>query len=368
MLAEWAAIAIENARLYERSERAASSSARSAAGGDDGDRPRARRRDRSRADPGADRRARAGADRRARAADPAARGRRLVVAACAGEVPPGVRGRRLAGAGDALTPRRPRRRARPARVPRAVAGHARRARRARRTATTSRFCRRSPPARRPPSRRRARSRSSACATRCTRPRRSAAAGRASCTTRRCRGSAACGCCSTRPPRSDEPEAPRSPRPSARIEEEIDGLRGLIRELRPAALDELGLAAAIEGLAERIADARADRRRPPTSGSPRSALRAGARDRALPDRAGGGHQRGPPRGRAARRDRGHRGRRRICTCASATTAAASIPARRATGFGLTGMRERVALLHGELEVASSAARHDDHRRAAPGWRD
>ena len=36
----------------------------------------------------------------------------------------------------------------------------------------------------------------------------------------------------------------------RIDEEIDGLRGLIRELRPAALDELGLAAAIEGLAMR----------------------------------------------------------------------------------------------------------------------
>ena len=36
----------------------------------------------------------------------------------------------------------------------------------------------------------------------------------------------------------------------RLEEEIDALRGLIRDLRPAALDELGLAAAIEGLAER----------------------------------------------------------------------------------------------------------------------
>src|SRR4051812_2041757 len=36
----------------------------------------------------------------------------------------------------------------------------------------------------------------------------------------------------------------------RVENEIDALRGLIRELRPAALDELGLAAAIEGLAER----------------------------------------------------------------------------------------------------------------------
>ena len=32
-----------------------------------------------------------------------------------------------------------------------------------------------------------------------------------------------------------------------------GLRGLVRELRPAALDELGLAAAIEGLATRVAE-------------------------------------------------------------------------------------------------------------------
>ncbi len=34
--------------------------------------------------------------------------------------------------------------------------------------------------------------------------------------------------------------------------EIEGLRGLIAELRPAALDEIGLAAAIQGLVERIA--------------------------------------------------------------------------------------------------------------------
>jgi signal transduction histidine kinase len=37
-----------------------------------------------------------------------------------------------------------------------------------------------------------------------------------------------------------------------LSNEIEGLRGLIAELRPAALDEIGLAAAIQGLAERIA--------------------------------------------------------------------------------------------------------------------
>ena len=64
----------------------------------------------------------------------------------------------------------------------------------------------------------------------------------------------------------------------RIEEEIDGLRGLIRELRPAALDELGLAAAIEGLAGRAAEREhvdVDRRCPAAA---RRAIRR-ARDRA-----------------------------------------------------------------------------------------
>jgi phosphoserine phosphatase SerB len=39
----------------------------------------------------------------------------------------------------------------------------------------------------------------------------------------------------------------------RIEDEIDGLRGLIRELRPAPLDDQGLAAAVEGLVARAAE-------------------------------------------------------------------------------------------------------------------
>ena len=64
---------------------------------------------------------------------------------------------------------------------------------------TSSCCRPSPRAPRPPWRRRAPSRNSACATPCAPPRPSGGAGRASSTTTRCRGSARCGCCSTRRP-------------------------------------------------------------------------------------------------------------------------------------------------------------------------
>ena len=74
--------------------------------------------------------------------------------------------------------------------------------------------------------------------------------------------------------------------TASIEEEINGLRGLIRELRPAALDELGLAAAIEGLATRLSE-RAGVAVEAQVQLARTAAYAGARDRALPDRAGGG---------------------------------------------------------------------------------
>ena len=80
-------------------------------------------------------------------------------------------------------------------------------------------------------------------------------------------------------------------------EEIDGLRHLITELRPAALDDLGLAAALQALARRMQAidglGRADRDRP----WPRvrgSATGRGAREHDLPCRAGGAHERQPPR--------------------------------------------------------------------------
>ena len=92
-----------------------------------------------------------------------------------------------------------------------------------------------------------------------------------------------------------------------VTEEIANLRSLIVELRPAALDEYGTAAAIESLAERISaregipiettiDLASERRRHRSS-------HAGAREHDLPARAGGVDQR-----RAARRRFPHRHRR------------------------------------------------------------
>jgi signal transduction histidine kinase len=133
----------------------------------------------------------------------------------------------------------------------------------------------------------------------------------------------------------------------RIEREIDDLRGLIRELRPAALDELGLAAAIEGLAARAdavlvtdVDLGGKRFAPELetalyrivqeavtnavrhAGASRVEISVEEVDGVLHARIsddGGGFDPEAPR----------------------------------DGFGLTGMRERVALLQGELEITSSA---------------
>ncbi len=123
---------------------------------------------------------------------------------------------------------------------------------ARSARTTSRCCARSPPAPRPPWRSRRACRPIGCAARWPPPTPSAAAGRASCTTRRCRAWAACGCCSPRRCASTiSPRAQAAMREAVEhIEREIENLRAIITELRPAALDELGLRTAIEALLDR----------------------------------------------------------------------------------------------------------------------
>ena len=136
---------------------------------------------------------------------------------------------------------------------------------------------------------------------------------------------------------------------ARIEQQIDGLRGLIRELRPAALDDLGPAAAIEGLARATersgivvtVDVRLPgARHPPGLETALFRIVQEALTNAV-RHAGAGHVEiavsavgGVLHTRV--RDDGH----------------GFDPGTPTDGFGLIGMRERVASLRGELEVASS----------------
>jgi signal transduction histidine kinase len=137
----------------------------------------------------------------------------------------------------------------------------------------------------------------------------------------------------------------------RLEEEIDSLRGLIRELRPAALDELGVSAAIEGLASRVAEREriavtADVRLRSTRYAPEletalyrivqeavtNAVRHARADHVsvVVDESDG-----------------------VLRATIADDGRGFDPAERDTaGFGLIGMRERVALLNGRLEIASS----------------
>jgi signal transduction histidine kinase len=137
----------------------------------------------------------------------------------------------------------------------------------------------------------------------------------------------------------------------RLEGEIDALRGLVRELRPAALDELGLGPAIEGLAERVG---------------RYGGVAVETDVALPGR--------PPADvetaiyrivqEALNNAVRHAGASRVELAVRTEPGALRVdviddgggfdPAAPADGFGLAGMRERVALLGGELAVESSPA--------------
>ena len=123
-------------------------------------------------------------------------------------------------------------------------------------------------------------------------------------------------------RSDSPEYVEGAVSDAleQTRREIVNLRGLIAELRPAALDELGLDAAIETLSERSAAAAGTRGRDADRAAERRHGAAGARhgDDRLPAGPGGAQQRGPSLGRlgrarggggAGRRGRRVRGRQR-----------------------------------------------------------
>ena len=146
------------------------------------------------------------------------------------------------------------------------------------------------------------------------------------------------------------------------------LRSLITDLRPAALDELGTLGAVEALVERVArnglevdlsvdlayeQGRGRRGTPPSS------------RRRSTGSSGGADERRQARSRDARGRRDRRGRRRPSTSTVRDDGAGFDPAERTDGFGLLGMRERVQLLDGTLEIESSSRRGDDGERDLPG---
>lgn len=142
---------------------------------------------------------------------------------------------------------------------------------------------------------------------------------------------------------------------AQIEDEIANLRSLITELRPAVLDELGLAAAIEGLAESHAAA--------TGTEIHLDLELPGRDRGSqrPDRE---VESGVYRlvQEALSNVAKHADAESVWIEVSQDAEAISIEVRdngagfdmdeRTRGFGLVGMRERVALAGGSLTIVST----------------
>jgi signal transduction histidine kinase len=140
-----------------------------------------------------------------------------------------------------------------------------------------------------------------------------------------------------------------------IEESIANLRALITDLRPAALDELGVSAAIEALAERNSrhglevdvsiELAYERGGEPQrmSGELESALYRIIQE-ALTNAAKHGKA-----SRAVVELREHAGEVSLLV---RDNGSGFDPAAKSEGFGLLGMHERVALLGGELQVASS----------------
>ncbi len=143
--------------------------------------------------------------------------------------------------------------------------------------------------------------------------------------------------------------------TSQLDAEIHGLRGLIAELRPAALDEIGVEAAIQGLAERVSAtaglavetelqlSSAD----PRGGRPASELESAIYrivQEALTNVAK--HSRAE-HARLSVRERD--GAIEVCV---EDDGVGFDPGAEHTGFGLLGMRERVAMAGGAFELTSA----------------
>jgi PAS domain S-box-containing protein len=136
-----------------------------------------------------------------------------------------------------------------------------------------------------------------------------------------------------------------------IADEMEKLRGLISELRPAALDELGLEASLRDLAERIqlvyglqVDARIDV--PPHDMRPASEIETAAYR--LVQECLSNAARHADAALAVVEVTRHDGSMGIRV---SDDGRGFDPARKTEGFGIGGMRERVDLLDGELTIAS-----------------
>jgi signal transduction histidine kinase len=140
-----------------------------------------------------------------------------------------------------------------------------------------------------------------------------------------------------------------------IEESIANLRALITDLRPAALDELGVQAAIEALAERNA-----RHGIEVDVSIELAHEQGSEPQRLSDELESSLYRltqealtnAAKHGKASRAVVEVSERSGEVSLLVRDNGGGFDPAAKSEGFGLLGMHERVALLGGELQVASS----------------
>jgi two-component system, NarL family, sensor histidine kinase DevS len=160
--------------------------------------------------------------------------------------------------------------------------------------------------------------------------------------------------------------------AARIGEEIEKLRGLIAELRPAALDELGLAAAIDGLLERLETTQGIEVDKDVSLELERGAGSGRLDAEVESTVYRLIQEGLSN--VAKHSRAER------VSLTLTTSEGHIdivliddgvgfdPDAESDGFGLVGMRERVAMVGGSLTVRSAPGSGTALRASVPALRD